>query len=42
MSHFESFEEFCAWYASLNPSESIDKHEAMTIYFNLETYEESI
>jgi hypothetical protein len=39
---FEDFEDFCTWYQSLNPSESIDRHEAMIVYFNLETYGEQI
>jgi len=39
---FENFQDFCDWFQSLNPCEQLDKHEAMTIYFNLETYGERI
>jgi hypothetical protein len=41
MRTFEDFEDFCTWYQLLNPNEPLDKHEAMTIYFYLETYGES-
>ena len=39
---FKSLHEFYMWYMSLNPQDEMDMEEAMTIYFNLETYEECI
>ena len=35
----EDFESFLDWWESLS-LEAVDMHEAMTIYFNLETYGE--
>lgn len=34
-----TFEQFLEWYAELNPSDTVDKHEAANIFFNLEDYE---
>ncbi len=36
---FENSLDFCKWFYELNPNESLDMSEAMTIYFNLEKYE---
>jgi hypothetical protein len=38
LEQFENFEQFCQWYQQLVPSEPLDKHEAATIYFNLENF----
>ena len=35
----EDFESFLDWYSNLEPKQTPDLHEAMTIYFNLETYD---
>lgn len=42
MPEFANFDEFLDWYMWLNPNEEVDEAEAMTIYFNLETYGETI
>lgn len=34
----DDLQEFLQWYKGLNPSEPIDMHEAITIYFNQEQY----
>ena len=39
---FLSLEEFLEWFQGLNPEETVDMHEAYTIFFNQETYEEVI
>ena len=36
--YIEELEDFMDWYVSLNPEEFPDMHEAMTIFFNQETY----
>ena len=40
--NFENFKHFCIWFQALNPDDELDKHEAMTVYFNLEIYEGQI
>ena len=35
---FKDAQDFLKWYKNLNIDESVDMHEAMLIYFNLETY----
>lgn len=39
---FEGIDDFIEWYFNLNPNDPIDMHEAMTIFFNLDTYSEVI
>lgn len=42
MPDFRDFKDFLGWYTRLNPTDDLDLHEAMTIYFHLETYGESL
>lgn len=37
--YIEQIEDFLEWYFRLNPQEIPDMHEAMTIYFNQESYQ---
>jgi hypothetical protein len=37
--YVENFETFMEWYSNTAPTEVPDMHEAMTIFFNLETYD---
>jgi hypothetical protein len=39
---FMSQEQFIDWWEKQNPTEAIDLNEALTIYFNQETYEEGV
>jgi len=36
---FFSSEHFLSWWEELQPSDDLDMQEAMTIFFNLETYD---
>jgi hypothetical protein len=35
---FETFEQFLEWYRQLNPKDTLDKREALELFFNLESY----
>lgn len=39
---YQDMNEFMEWYRSLNINEEVDLHEANTIFFNQEIYEEVI
>ena len=37
--YIENFENFMEWFSNINPAEIPDMNEAITIYFNTETYD---
>jgi len=36
---FEDSKEFCEWFRNLNPEEPLDITEAMSVFFNLQEYQ---
>lgn len=37
--NFDNLDLFLDWYIALNPNESLDMHEAMTVFFSIADYE---